>query len=193
MENKETNPAKRKHVLPGDQLAALEEFESGSGSVVSGDNIVSSKVGDVEADMTNRVMKVVPAKHNISRLPEVGDYVTGKIESASSSVAQVKIDSVNEEPSSKELSGMLSMRDERHRRNGMPIKPGDVVRARISSTKNSIYHLSLDDAKSGVLYTVCSVCGGRVIALGRDRVKCTECGAVDERLLSEEFVALSRS
>ena len=74
--------------------------------------------------------------------------------------------------SDKELSGMLSMREERRRRTSSPIKAGGTIRAKVSSTKNSIYHLSLDDSKTGVIKTVCSNCGGNVMAMGRDRVKC---------------------
>lgn len=197
METKDTQAPSQKSgsklVLPGDQLASPEEFEAGSGSVVSGEKIVASTVGRAETDMANRVMRVVPAKENMAKLPVAGDYIVGSVQSAASSVAQVQIEAVNDIPSSKELSGMLSLRDDRHRRTPPPIKSGDTIRAKVISTKNAIYHLSLDDPQCGVLYTVCSVCGGRVVALGRDRVKCAECGWVDDRMLSEEFLVYSRS
>lgn len=179
-------------VLPGDSLATQEEFEAGFGSAVSGDNVVATRVGELSPDMVNRVMIVKPARQDIAKLPEKGDYVVGTVQSAASSIAQVRIDAINDIPSSKDLSGMLSMRDERHRRSSSPVRSGDVIRAKVISTTNAIYHLSLDDPRCGVLYTVCSVCGGRVIALGRGAVKCTECGTVDDRLLSEDFVAYSR-
>jgi exosome complex component CSL4 len=180
-------------VLPGDALATQEEFEPGSGSTVYGDNVVATLVGEVLPDMRNRVMNVRPIKHEPARLPEVGDYVIGTVQSAASSIAQVRIDAINEMRSSKDFTGMLSLRDDRHRRNASPIRAGDVIRAKVSSTTNAIYHLSIDDAKCGVLYTVCSFCGNRVVALGRGSVKCTECGRTDERLLSEDFIAYSRS
>ncbi len=84
------------------------------------------------------------------------------------------------------------MREDRRRRTSSPIKAGDLIRAKVSSTKNSIYHLSLDDPGAGVIETVCSNCGGNVMALSRDRVKCKECGFVDERILSEDFIKSSR-
>lgn len=184
--------SKHRFVLPGDSLATIEEFEPSNGAVISGDNVVSSVVGVVAPDLTNRVMIVKPSKKGIAKLPETGDYIIGKVQSAASSLAQVSIDAINDVPSSKDLSGMLSMREERHRRSAPPIRAGDIVRAKIISTINSIYHLSLDDPNCGVLYTVCSFCGGRVIALGRGGIKCTECGATDDRLLSEDFVEYSR-
>ena len=99
---------------------------------------------------------------------------------------------INDVPSNKELTGMLSLRDER-RRISSSIKAADTIRAKISSTKNAIFHLAIDDPKCGVINTVCSNCGGRIVPLGRDRVKCPECGLVDDRLLAEDLLKPSRS
>ena len=87
---------------------------------------------------------------------------------------------------------MLSLRDER-RRNSSPIKAADIIRARVLSTKNAIFHLALDGPRCGVISTVCSNCGGPVVPLGRDRVKCPECGLVDERILAEDMFKPSGS
>jgi exosome complex component CSL4 len=182
-----------KFVLPGDNLGAEEEFEPGLGSTSLDGKVVASVVGEATPNMSSRVMLVKPAKHGIAKLPEVNDVIIGTIQSAASSIAQVRIDAINDIRSTKDLSGMLSMRDDRHRRNSPPIKAGDVVRAKVSSTVNSIYHLSLDCSGCGVIYTVCSFCGGRVVALGRGAVKCTECGSTDDRLLSDDFVTYSRT
>lgn len=187
--------ARTRFVLPGDPLGAEEEFEAGPGSAkVDGGLIVASRMGEASPDMSRRVVSVKPAKEKIAKVPQVGDIIVGTVESAASSIAQVTINAINDEPSSKRFAGMLSMRDpDRRRRNSTPIKPGDTLRARIFSTTNSIYHLTLDCANCGVLYTVCSFCGGRVISLGRGSVKCTECNSVDERILSDDFIAFSRN
>ena len=157
-----------------------------------GDSVVSTVVGEARPDMANRVFRVKESKQHLGRVPRPGDYVTGSVQSAQPSIAQIKIEGVNEELSNKEFTGMLSMRDERRRRTSSPIKPGDIIRAKVSSVKNAIFHLTLDAPGCGVLYTVCSVCGRDVVALGRDRVKCRECGWVDERLLADDFIKYSR-
>lgn len=187
--NLTSNP---RFVLPGDNLGEEEEFEAGSGSTNLGGKVVASRIGEVAPDMANRMMIVKPAKRDIAKLPEVGDFIVGTVQSAASSIAQVRIDAINDVPSSKDLSGMLSMRDDRHRRSFSALRAGDVVRAKVTSTVNSIYHLSLEGSGCGVLYTVCSFCGARVVALGRGAVKCTECGSTDDRLLSDDFIAYSR-
>ncbi|HZW54662.1 MAG TPA: exosome complex RNA-binding protein Csl4 [Nitrososphaerales archaeon] len=185
--------AKARRVLPGDKLSTIEEFTAGPGAAIVGDTVVSTVVGEARPDMINRVFKVTPSKQNRGHVPKPGDYVIGSVQSAQPSVAQVKIEGVNDEQSNKEFTGMLSTRDERRRRTSSPIKPGDIIRAKVSSVKNAIFHLTLDAPDCGALYTVCSVCGRDVVALGRDRVKCRECGWVDERLLADDFIRYSRT
>jgi exosome complex component CSL4 len=184
--------SREKIAIPGDKLATIEEFVPGNGSAAVGESLTATIVGRVTPDMSNRVMNLEPAKSGIEALPKAGDFVIGSVQSAQSSVAQVSIEAVNGRATDKEFTGMLSFRDDRRRRSP-PIKPGDIIRAKVFSTKNSIFHLTLDAPNCGALYTVCSVCGGNVVALGRDRIKCIECGTVDERMLADDFVKLSRS
>ncbi len=180
-----------KVVIPGDKLASIEEFIPGSGTASIGESIVSTVTGSKRPDMSNRVMNVKPARELTDAIPKVGDYVIGFVDSSSPTMAQVTIKAINDVPSHREFSGMLSLRDER-RRKSSPIKAADTIRARVISTKNSIFHLGLDDQRCGVINTRCSNCGGTVVALGMDRVKCPECGLVDDRILSQDFVKPQR-
>src|SRR5579875_3356588 len=86
-----TKPAHR-HALPGDKIATIEEFEAGPGSLAIGEAIIASRVGDVDPDMSNRIISVRLAKAALGKLPSVGDLVTGTVQSVATSVAQVKID-----------------------------------------------------------------------------------------------------
>jgi exosome complex component CSL4 len=192
IENKTELSKQSRLAIPGDRLATIEEFVPGNGSASLGDAIVSTVVGNVQPDMASRVINVKAVKSADDNLPKVGDLIIGHVDSSQPSMAQITIIAVNDQPSDKQLTGMLSMREDRRRRTSSPIKAGDLIRAKVASTKNSIYHLSLDDPRAGVIETVCSNCGGNVMALGRDRVKCKECGFVDDRILSEEFIKSSR-
>ena len=183
----------KKKVLPGDKIATIEEFASGRGSSVLGESVISTLVGETSPDMDTRVITVNTTKQGLGLIPQEGDYIVGTVQSAQPSIVQVKIEAINDENSTKNFTGMLSLRDDRRRRTTSPIKSGDTLRARVASTKNSIFHLSIDGPGCGVLYTICSICGGDVFAIGPDRVKCRECGWVDERLLSEDFIKSSRS
>lgn len=178
-------------MFPGDKLASIEEFVPGSGSTTIGDEIVSTIVGSKNPDMSNRVMNVSSSGPHTELLPMKGDSIIGFVESAQTAAAQITIRAVNDTISHKELGGLLSLRDDR-RHKWNPLRVGDTIRATITSTTNSIFHLSLDCPNCGVLQTACTVCGGSVVALGKDRVKCRECGFVDERLLAEDFIKYSR-
>lgn len=175
----------KQKVLPGDKLATIEEFSPGIGTATVGESLVSTLPGLREADMSNRIMNVKPVRAAAASIPKVGDYIIGLVDSSSPSMVQITIKAVNEVESSKEFAGMLSFRDERRRIT--PIKAADIIRAKVISTKNSIFHLALTDSKCGVISTVCSSCGGTIVPLGRDRVKCPECGLVDDRLLADDF------
>ena len=191
-QRKAISPSLIRQVLPGDKLATIEEFSPGQGSAIARDNVISIVIGKASPDMVNRTINVKTDKRIGIGVPATGDYVVGKVQSAQPSIAQVQIEALNDSPSYKQFTGMLSMRDERRRRTSSPIKAGDIVRARVLSTKNAIFQLTVDGPNCGVLYTVCCNCGKDVFAISRDRVKCRECGWVDERLLSEDFVRSSR-
>ncbi len=191
-QRKGVSPIRTRQVLPGDKLATIEEFAAGQGSAINGENVISTVVGQASPDMANRTMNVKTDKSVGIGVPATGDYIVGKVQSAQPSIAQIQIEAVNDAPSNKQFTGMLSTRDERRRRTSSPIKAGDIVRARVLSTKNAIFQLTLDSPNCGVLYTVCSNCGKEVFAISRDRVKCRECGWMEERLLSEDFVRSSR-
>jgi exosome complex RNA-binding protein Csl4 len=180
-------------VLPGDRLATIEEFAPGSNATTQGETVTSTKVGYARLDLKNRIINVDPANPKPTQIPKVGDLVIGLVESAQSSIAQVKIEAINDDRSDKSFAGMISFREETRRSSVPPVKSADILRARVFSTKNSIFHLALDCPSCGVIYTVCSNCGGNVVALSRFRIKCKECGMVDDRLLSEEFLKFSRS
>lgn len=186
-----TDDKKQKIVLPGDKLASIEEFGPGTGTTSVGDSIVSTLVGGRGVDMSKRVINVRPVKSATSSIPQAGDYVTGFVDSASPNVVQVTIESINEVPSDKQFTGMLSLREERRRKSN-PIKAADTIRAKVISTKNAIFSLGIEDQRCGVISTVCSNCGGRIVPLGMDRVKCPECGLVDDRLLAEDLLRPSR-
>ena len=185
------NEKKASIVLPGDKLASIEEFIPGTGTVTVGDSIVSTNAGGKNADMANRVVSVKPLRFASQNIPKVGDYVIGFVDSASPSMAQITVRAINDLLSNRQFSAMLSLRDDR-RRKSSPVKPADTIRAKVISMKNSIIHLAIADRSCGVINTVCSNCGGQIVPLGSDRVKCPECGLVDDRLLAEDLLRPTR-
>ena len=59
-------------------------------------------------------------------------------------------------------------------------KPGDILRAKVISEKNQIFHLSTSDKNLGVLYGFCSVCGN-LLEQRYQEMHCPKCGNVERR------------
>lgn len=178
---------KKRTVLPGDKLAVSEEFLPGSHVYDDSGQLRALSVGTIMKDIKKSEISVVPsAKANVLK---VGDYVTGQIESASTSNASVAIYYVNGKRTDKGFGGMLMLRSggrERGRRSGPPAKLGDVVRCGVFSLMNGIVHLSMDDDQTGVIFALCGNCG-KPLQKGGNRAKCVECGNVEERKLARDF------
>lgn len=173
--------------LPGEKLAVVEEFEGGDGTYTMGELVRASSLGRAIFEMKERRVKIEPIV-NKARIPSTGDSVVGAVESIQSSLANIRIETVNGERSSAGFKGMLISENQRGRRTRKAVvaKPWDVIRATVVSNENSTIQLALNGQDDGVLYTICSVCGGGVVKLGR-RVKCNDCGFTEERELAPDF------
>jgi exosome complex component CSL4 len=99
--------------IPGDSLAVAEEFEAGSGTYADSDVVRAIQVGVPTFDMKKRTTIVKPVKSAALRIPQVGDYVTGLVESAQSTVVNVRILSINGIPSDDGFTGMAILRESR--------------------------------------------------------------------------------
>lgn len=178
-----------KAVTPGEKLSVIEAFEAGESTFVEDGEVRALRVGRAVPNRGERIIGVKPVK-GMDRVPAPGDIVVGVVETAQPSVANIRIESINGRYSQAGFTGMLHSgadRSSRGRgRRRVTCKPGDIVRARVYSVKNSIFHISVDRPEEGVIRTVCSICGGGVVQV-RDRVKCVECGYFEERKLASDF------
>jgi len=182
-------------ILPGDQAASIEEFEGGKNTYVSDGLVRSAVVGTKVYDFKNRIVKV--DSKNSPTLPKIGDIVIGYIEMLFGSMFSIKILYINETKSqtgfsaiaSARLSGVGSTgrgRDRGDRRSRVVFRVGDIIRGRVYSLLNSTIHITIDEKAFGVLYTLCFNCGSDTIR-SNNIVKCIECGAFEERKLTDDY------
>ena len=184
---------KSKNVTPGEKVAVIEEFSAGKGTYLLNGEVFSLKLGEVAINLKDRVINI--NQKQVDRIPKYNDIITGIVDSAQSNTINVCIDSINGKESRSGFTGMLQVGFDRsgERMRGRRItvcKAGDIIRARIKSVLNANIHLSIDNADEGVIYTVCSICGGNVTA-NREKVKCVECGNIEERKLASDFATLT--
>ena len=180
--------SKAKKVLPGDKIAVSEEFLPGKHTYEDAGLIRALVVGGVQMDAKNMEISVNPVAE--ASTVRVEDWVTGQVEVLQSNSAGLKIYYVNGVRMDKDFSGTLSLRGfggGRGARKGPPVKLGDIVRCRVFSLVNGIIHLSIDETDMGVLHALCGNCGRPLLKGGRDKVKCDECGNVEDRKLAGDF------
>ena len=183
---------KKIEVLPGDKLAISEEFLPGIHAYDDAGIIKSLVVGTIERNMRDMEVSVRPAAE--PELVRVGDYILGQVEAAQTSSAFVKIQFLNGKPSHKDFSGSLSLKSASAGRGGPrggprpgpPVKLGDIVRCKVFSLVNGIFHVTLDESHLGVVFARCGNCG-KPMTRGGTRAKCDECGNVEQRKLAEDF------
>jgi exosome complex component CSL4 len=175
-------------VLPGERLGVIEEFIPDSGTY-SKDGIIYSKiVGCALMDMLNRKVSVYPLVEEAS-VPKVGTKIVGQVGNAQSDNVLVRIFKVGPKKISGVFSGILHISDVNDRyveSMNEAARPGDVIRAKVISEKNQIYHLSTVEKDLGVLYGFCSRCGN-LLEQKRQEMCCTKCGNIEQRKTALDY------
>ncbi len=174
-------------ILPGEQLASIEEFEGGKNTYLTPDGTVrAAAVGTKVYDLKRRVIKVEPK--NSPMLPKVGDIIVGFVEMQFASMISVKILYIDGKKSRSGFSAIASIRlgGGRDRRDRPVFRHGDIIRGRVTSLLNSTVHLTLAEREFGVLFATCFMCGGNTVRVN-DTLKCIECGAYEPRKPTHDY------
>lgn len=185
-------------ILPGEQVAFIEEFEGGKNTYITDGTIRSAAVGTRVYDFKRRIVKI--NQKNSPMLPKIGDVLVGYIEMLFGSMISVRVLYINEKRSYAGFSAIASTRTggssnsggsggwrERGDRRGRTIfRVGDIIRGRVMSLLNSTIHITIDEKEFGVLYTLCFNCGGDTVRV-HNSVKCIECGMYEDRKLTYDY------
>lgn len=186
----ESRKLTRTPILPGDQVASIEEFEAGKNTYVSDGTVRSTAVGTRNYDFKKRLAKI--DKINAPMLPKIGDIVVGNIEMLFGSMMSVRILYIDQKESIAGFSAIASARisasgRERDRRTRTIFRAGDIIRGRIISLLNSSIHITIDEREFGVMYTLCFNCGGDTVRVNNNNIKCIECGVNEDRKLTIDY------
>ncbi len=175
-------------VLPGERLGVIEEFIPDAGTYVKEGVIFSKVVGRSLMDLQTRRVSVYPVVDGVV-VPKVGTVVIGQIGNAQSDNVLVKIFRIGNKKLSGNFGGILHVSDVSDRyvdQISDVCKPGDIIRAKVISDKNQVFHLSMNDKGLGVLYGFCSRCGTLLEQHGYD-LKCPKDGNVETRKISPDY------
>jgi exosome complex component CSL4 len=175
-------------VLPGERLGVIEEFIPNSGTYVKDGIIYSKIVGRALMDLLNKRVSVYPLISG-AIVPKVTSTVVGQVGNAQSDNVLVRIFKIGSKKLSGVFTGILHISDVQERyvdfMNDV-CKPGDIIRAKVISEKNQIYHLSTTDKDLGVLYAFCSHCGN-LLEPKRYEMRCPKCGNIEKRKIALDY------
>jgi exosome complex component CSL4 len=175
-------------VLPGERLGVIEEFIPNSGTYVKEGIIYSRVVGRALLDLSNKRVSVYPTIRG-ALVPEVESIVLGQVLNVQSENAIVRIFKISDEHLSGSFTGILHVSDVQmsYVESMFEVcRPSDIIRAKVISEKNQIYHLSTKDKNLGVLYASCSQCG-HTLELKRQTVYCPKCGKIEKRKAALDY------
>jgi len=176
-------------VLPGERLGVIEEFIPDSGTYVKDGVIYSKTVGRALMDLLNKRVSVYPLVEE-AVVPKLGSTVVGQVGNAQSDNVLVRIFEVGTKKKlSGVFSGILHISDVSDRYiNSMNevCKPGDIIRAKVISEKNQIFHLSTADKDSGVIHAFCSLCSN-LLEQRRHELRCPKCGNLEQRKTAFDY------
>jgi len=175
-------------VVPGERLGVIEEFIPDSGTYVKDGVIYSKVVGRALIDLLNRRVSVYPLVSG-ELIPKVSSTVVGQIGNAQSDNVLVKIFKIENKKLSGEFSGILHVSDVSDRYIDLisdVCKPGDIVRAKVISGKNRVFHLTTNDKNLGIIYAFCSRCGN-LLELQKYDLHCPKCGNIEKRKIAPDY------
>jgi exosome complex component CSL4 len=175
-------------VFPGDRLGVIEEFIPNSGTYVKDGVIYSKIVGRALVDFLNKRVSVYPVVYGV-KVPKVGSIVIGQVSSVQSEIASLRLFQIGKRHLSGFFSGVLHISDVqlKYVESMFDVcRPGDILRAKIVSEKNRIYHLSTKDKGLGVIFAFCSQCG-YLLQPRRPGMRCGRCGKIEKRKIASDY------
>jgi exosome complex component CSL4 len=175
-------------VMPGERLGVIEEFIPDAGTYVKDGVIYSKIIGRSLVDLQNRRVSVYPVSEG-AVVPKLGSIVIGQIGNAQSDNVLVRIFKVGKKEISGTFGGILHVSDVSDRyvdQMSDVCKPGDIVRAKVISEKNKVFHLSTNDKNLGILYAFCSR-DSALLEQDRYDLKCPKCGNIEQRKIAPDY------
>jgi len=178
----------KKEVFPGDELAVIEEYNKGEGSYQEDGLVRSEELGETRLNREKRALEVKKATKPLN-LPVEGSIVIAEAGSVTRRDARVDIFRINDKKIQPTYTGVIHISDvarEFDRNLEMALRSGDIVRAVVANTKNTIIQLSIAGPEFGVVYAYCSRCGG-ILENEKGRLTCPSCKRVERRQTARSY------
>ncbi|MBI5000413.1 MAG: exosome complex RNA-binding protein Csl4 [Euryarchaeota archaeon] len=174
--------------MPGDEIAAAEEYVCGPGTYELEGKIFASVAGRLRLDLREKVAEVKP--FNPPAQLKSGDIVIGTVSAIRSSMAEVEISEI--EGTERGITGdvdaslHVSKMSSRYVEDVRDVyRLGDYVRARVVQVSPSV-QIVTDADDFGVIKALCSQCRSAMVLKGRD-VYCENCERAERRKIARGY------
>lgn len=178
----------KKNVLPGEEVAVVEEFIAAEGTYEDNGKVYASVFGELELDQGEKTVSV-KSKNPPIKL-KVGDVVFGEITDVRTSMAICEVIAVEGEERnitgdtngtihvSKISPGYTS-------EVGKEMRPSDIVRAKVLQVKPSI-QLTTVAPHLGVVKALCRRCRTPLVLRGKS-LYCKNCERTEYRKFADDY------
>jgi len=179
-----------KFVIPGEQLGISEEFMPGRWTYEEQGGIYAAVSGMVAIDMKDRRINVLP-KANTPPLLKEGDVVLAKILDVKPQIALVEVIKLRgvDRALPGVVKGIIHVSKARERYVAdlsTEFGFGDIVMARVVSTKREPLELSTAGKRLGVIKAFCPRCG-KAMERFKQGLRCRGCRIMERRKLSMDY------
>jgi exosome complex component CSL4 len=180
-----------KMVLPGEQIAVVEEYEPGEGTYERDGLVFASTPGVLQLDEQNRVARVRP--FNPPAELQAGDIVYGVVDDIRGMMATATVNAIHgrDRQISGESEGTIHISNvsEEYTEDIRDMyRLGDIIRAKVIQVKPSV-QLTTAEPDLGVVKALCGQCRGPLELRGRD-LYCSRCERSERRKLARDYESL---
>ncbi len=179
---------KRELALPGDRIAAGEEYMPGPGTYETEGVIYAAVAGSVKFDEAEKTVTVLEARR-VSRL-KPGDMVVGEVTGVSNSLANIAVcavDGIGRQVGAGEAGAVhVSKLSENYTEDARKeYRTGDIVRALVLQVSPSL-QLSTREPNLGVIKARCGKCRN-TLKNRSGKLYCSDCERQEYRKLADDF------
>jgi exosome complex RNA-binding protein Csl4 len=169
-------------VTPGQRICVAEEYSPGLNVKKERDNtIVSTRVGFVSYDKSNRIVHVRPVK-SIESI-NLGDQVLVEVKDVQEKVAVVEILAVNKRPIKHRRTAVILPDLKTKQDLNECIGVGDLAIAHVVTLFSGVIGLSVWKNELGSVLPICSRCG-RPLKKKDKALTCIKCGNKEKRKMA---------
>ncbi len=180
--------------LPGEYIGTPEEYDSGFGTYKDTEKaeIRSSNTGELKLDKEKHLAEI-RAQTKIPKMQSPVTIILGKVIKTRDQVIEIKpapFESQKFKFVPNEKSAILhvsNIKDDYIEDITTQYKIGDIVRAKITGIDETTVELTTDQGNLGAVKAYCPKCRQPMKKIGRDKVKCRECGEVTSRKTAKDY------